>query len=40
VNFYTDIDRMLSTRIWKKVKAPWLAKKAEDVYLCAEYVAP
>lgn len=39
VNFYTDIDKMLSTRIWKKIKAPWLAKKAEDTCLCAEYVA-
>jgi nitrogenase molybdenum-iron protein alpha chain len=41
VNFYTDIDKMISTRIWKKLKAPWLAKKkAEDACLCAEYVAP
>ncbi len=40
VNFYTDIDKMLSTRIWKKIKAPWLAKKAEAIDgLRAEYVA-
>lgn len=39
VNFYTDIDKMLSTRIWKKIKAPWLAKKEEEPCICAEYVA-
>ncbi len=40
VNFYTDIDKMLSTRIWKKIKAPWLAKKTEVIDgLRAEYVA-
>lgn len=39
VNFYKDIDMMLSTIIWKKVKAPWLAKAAEDECICAEYVA-
>ena len=39
VNFYTDIDKMISTRIWKKLKAPWL-KKAEVIDgLRAEYVA-
>jgi nitrogenase molybdenum-iron protein alpha chain len=39
VNFYTDIDKMLSTRIWKKIKAPWLTKKETCEGLCAEYVA-
>ena len=40
VNFYKDIDVMLSTNIWKKVKAPWLDKPAGmDCCLEAEYVA-
>lgn len=39
VNFYNDIDVMISTRIWKKIKAPWLAKAKEDECICAEYVA-
>lgn len=39
VNFYKDIDTMLSTRIWKKIKAPWLAKAEEDECICAEFVA-
>jgi nitrogenase molybdenum-iron protein alpha chain len=39
VNFYKDIDTMLSTMIWKKIKAPWLARAAEDECICAEYVA-
>lgn len=39
-NFYKDIERILSTSIWHKVKAPWLAKKDETCEgLCAEYVA-
>jgi nitrogenase molybdenum-iron protein alpha chain len=39
VNFYTDIDRMLGTRIWKKLKAPWLGKARNGEGLRAEYVA-
>jgi nitrogenase molybdenum-iron protein alpha chain len=39
VNFYTDIDKMISTRIWKKIKAPWLNKAETCEGLCAEYVA-
>jgi nitrogenase molybdenum-iron protein alpha chain len=39
VNFYTDIDKMISTRIWKKVKAPWLNKAETCEGLRAEYVA-
>ncbi|VGO15879.1 Nitrogenase molybdenum-iron protein alpha chain [Pontiella desulfatans] len=39
VNFYTDIETMLSTTIWKKLKAPWLATSATDPCICAEYVA-
>jgi len=39
VNFYKDIDVMISTVIWKKIKAPWLAKASEDECICAEYVA-
>ncbi len=38
-NFYTDIETILSTSIWKKVKAPWLKKPATDTCLCAEFVA-
>ena len=38
VNFYEDIEMILSTTIWKKLKAPWLSKKT-DPCLCAEYVA-
>jgi nitrogenase molybdenum-iron protein alpha chain len=37
-NFYTDIERMLSTTIWKKLKAPWLTKET-DPCICAEFVA-
>ncbi len=39
INFYTDIETMLSTTIWKKLKAPWLAKANTDPCICAEYVA-
>ncbi len=39
VNFYADIEKMLSTTIWKKLKAPWLAKANTDPCICAEYVA-
>ena len=39
VNFYKDIDVMLSTVIWKKIKAPWLDKAPEEPCICAEYVA-
>ena len=39
VNFYNDIDKMISTRIWKKVKAPWLNKAETSEGLRAEYVA-
>lgn len=39
VNFYKDIDKMLSTIIWKKIKAPWLAQAEDDECICAEYVA-
>jgi nitrogenase molybdenum-iron protein alpha chain len=37
-NFYSDIERMLSTSIWKKLKAPWLKSNTEPS-LTAEYVA-
>ncbi|WP_372806712.1 nitrogenase molybdenum-iron protein alpha chain [Pontiella sp.] len=37
-NFYADIEKMLSTTIWKKIKAPWLTKET-DPCICAEYVA-
>lgn len=37
MNFYRDIDRMLSTTIWKKLKAPWLKSDATPV-IDAEYV--
>jgi len=37
-NFYADIEMILSTTIWQKVKAPWL-KKETDPCICAEYVA-
>lgn len=39
VNFYKDIEKMLSTRIWKKIRAPWLNKAETCEGLCAEYVA-
>lgn len=38
-NFYADIEKMLSTSIWKKIKAPWLATADTDPCICAEYVA-
>ncbi len=38
VNFYRDIDQMLSTVIWKKLKAPWLSDESTNG-LKAEYVA-
>ncbi|MDF7807870.1 nitrogenase molybdenum-iron protein alpha chain [Pontiellaceae bacterium B12219] len=38
MNFYADIEMMLSTTIWKKIKAPWLSKET-DPSICAEYVA-
>ncbi|MDF7823726.1 nitrogenase molybdenum-iron protein alpha chain [Pontiellaceae bacterium B12227] len=38
INFYTDIETMLSTSIWKKLKAPWLSKET-DPCICAEFVA-
>lgn len=38
-NFYADIERMLSTSVWQKVKAPWLDKPKNDECICAEYVA-
>lgn len=39
VNFYSDIETMLSTTIWKKLKAPWLKKPEVDTRIVAEYVA-
>ncbi len=39
INFYTDIETMLSTTIWKKLKAPWLKANQTDPCICAEYVA-
>ncbi len=39
INFYNDIERMLSTTIWKKIKAPWLETADTDPCICAEYVA-
>jgi len=38
INFYEEIDRMTSTKIWKKLKAPWLNASAESS-LRAEYVS-
>lgn len=38
MNFYRDIDRMLSTTIWKKLKAPWLTKETAPA-IDAEYVS-
>ncbi len=37
-NFYADIEKILSTSIWKKIKAPWLNKET-DPCICAEFVA-
>ncbi|MFP5238238.1 MAG: nitrogenase molybdenum-iron protein alpha chain [Acidobacteriota bacterium] len=36
VNYYKDIDRMVNTKVWSKVKAPWAADGPE---LTACYVA-
>ena len=38
INFYKEIDHMTNTKIWKKLKAPWLNKNKESE-LVAEYVA-
>jgi nitrogenase molybdenum-iron protein alpha chain len=38
VNFYRDIDRMLSTNIWKKLRAPWLKSKSDDL-ITADFVS-
>lgn len=38
MNFYRDIDRMLSTTIWKKLKAPWIKSETAPV-IDAEYVS-
>ena len=38
-NFYADIEMILSTTIWKKVKAPWISKSGMEPCICAEYVA-
>jgi nitrogenase molybdenum-iron protein alpha chain len=29
VNYYRDIDRMVNTKVWQKVKAPWHAQEPE-----------
>ncbi|MBT8042516.1 MAG: nitrogenase molybdenum-iron protein alpha chain [Kiritimatiellales bacterium] len=39
MNFYTDIETMLSTTIWKKLKAPWLATADTAPVIHAEFVA-
>jgi nitrogenase molybdenum-iron protein alpha chain len=39
VNFYRDIDKMLATVIWKKLRAPWLNHAGTRDGLRAEYVA-
>lgn len=36
INYYKDIDRMVNTKVWSKVKAPWQADGPE---LTACYVA-
>lgn len=38
INFYEEIDRMINTKIWKKLKAPWLNSSKES-FLVAEYVS-
>jgi len=38
-NFYADIEKILSTTIWKKLKAPWLDRPSTDPCICAEYVS-
>jgi len=39
VNFYRDIDKMIATVIWKKLRAPWLNHAGTRDGLRAEYVA-
>ena len=38
VNFYQEIDRMTRTKIWKKLKAPWLNSR-NGASIVAEYVS-
>ena len=38
-NFYADIEKILSTSIWKKLKAPWNIAPETDPCICAEFVA-
>lgn len=39
INFYTDIEKMLRTSIWKKLKAPWLTSApVADECICAEFI--
>jgi nitrogenase molybdenum-iron protein alpha chain len=40
LNFYRDIDRMLSTSIWRKIKAPWLTTEKNDVIMAEYAVSP
>ncbi len=39
VNFYKDISRMVSSRAWKLVKAPWQKEKETTPEITATYVA-
>lgn len=39
VNFYKDISRMVSSRAWKLVKAPWQKEKESNPEITATYVA-
>ncbi|ACF13496.1 nitrogenase molybdenum-iron protein alpha chain [Chloroherpeton thalassium ATCC 35110] len=39
INFYKDIERMVSSRIWKLIDAPWEKAKKEQPELTATYVA-
>ncbi|MBU1044035.1 MAG: nitrogenase molybdenum-iron protein alpha chain [Candidatus Omnitrophica bacterium] len=38
INFYKEIDQMTNTKIWKKLKAPWLSSNKESS-INAEYVS-
>jgi len=39
VNFYKDIDRMVNTKIWGLIKAPWAAKESSEPEIVAEYTS-
>jgi nitrogenase molybdenum-iron protein alpha chain len=39
INFYTEIDRMVNTRVWSLVKAPWAGDKNKKPSIQATYIS-